>query len=582
MIDEEQSNITVERNLYDQETQISSKTPPKKSVGKGIFILPIFIILLILYYATTFSTLFLIPSVNFIIKFFIFPFVVVPEDFFVFKGAWIAAPNLFTITLALGASLLFIYLFSRFLYRIAIILGLKNPVIFSFLIIFLIGFIGSMGRQKYCEYNFYKLENNNSQKYLDTGIIHFELDDLYNRNWNHTFLLKNLHALMGIKHLSGNKYIVAQVKPGKEANKLCKINTYPEVNITNPVTEEELFRNPSSKNSPTDMLMILKYWSYLDPTFCETNQLIEHSKAECLTSIENKRAYVINHSASKSQLKNLDGQIISFNYPSIYSGRIISDDENRFEFNLYYLQKYTYIAKIKIDEFNNSYKPSIVRDYEQQEYARKNNPNQSQKIQQIQIGAYTFYKYQVGELLEEVTYYEAPMSDIGMILSVEAKYPGYENYIEIIEDIIKTIKIKTSAINDKLLVTLKYNDNGNYFLINKNKDQSGYYDIYQINSPNQDKTIGSIFIQEAENEGNLDSFEKDQKQLMESLNRSLIKEVERIKLGDYEYIKVVSIDNIEYDTYLGNKRTRISFNSPTTEESIKKFEYLVSNIKYNF
>jgi len=114
----------------------------------------------------------------------------------------------------------------------------------------------------------------------------------------------------------------------------------------------------------------------------------------------------------------------------------------------------------------------------------------------------------------------------------------------------------------------------------------GNYEIY----PKNDSTLpvgfneAEIFIEKKTYIRDLDKLENDQNQIMQS-NGSTITRVQRIKLGNYEYVKTISKDRIDYVTSLGKIQVSALLDFrylPQTDENIKKIENLITNIQYKF
>ena len=572
-------------------------TNNKKRTEKGVIILPVLVVLLVIYYLSPLSIYFWHTSLNFIIHIFYFPFYVLPEDFFVASGGPVAVPNPITIGFAALLSLAFIYFFSRMLYYIAGKVGLKYKFIFSLSVILIFAILGGFGEQEYCEYSFSKFKNYTGENYLkNTGVISFVLNIQDNYNYNiwegdqHPFLTRTgsniLYKLTGIKYLKGEPNfgrIIAQVNPGKEASKLCKLKAYRQVaDISSPVTESQLFGNIFSE-----------YWEYINPNFCETGQLTSHSKNKCLLSIENKRPYLMDMPASISQgsdiqSENFDSKLVSFDYPSIYKIDRQTDNDTSVNGRLLIKERGNrFFAGISVDKSEVPTQLAIAYDYERRQKG-DNEWNPSEKnLQLLKIGEYEYYKWQEGEGTQESTRYETLIGG-NFVLSIMANYPGYENYTKDIEDIIKTIKVKAGIIDDEN-ITLKYDVNS--FIITRNKGHEnevwvGNYEIY----PATDNTLpngfneAEIYIEKKTYLRDINMIESDMNQIKQS-DGSTTSQIQRIKLGKYEYIKTVSKETINYKSPFGKIHVSVVLDFrylSQTDENVKKIEDLLVNIQYKF
>ncbi len=122
--------------------------------------------------------------------------------------------------------------------------------------------------------------------------------------------------------------------------------------------------------------------------------------------------------------------------------------------------------------------------------------------------------------------------------------------------------------------------------IQENETQIGYYGIYLENNDMLPKrhNEAEINIKKRLYYSNLDKLESDQNQIMQ-LNGSTITKVQRIKLGNYEYIKTISKDRVDYIAPFGKiyVSALLDFRYlPQTDENIKKIENLLTSIQYKF
>ena len=434
---------------------------------KGIFFLSVLPIFLTFYYFSPWSIYFWNPSLDFLLHIFWFPFYFLPE-LFLTGGYFPGLPNPITIIPGVILMLVLFYKLSGILYYIVDKLNIRYKFVVSLIIILILAILGGIGEQKLCEYNLgytqdsndsnrilstsdgkqitipvygnkeilksttlgistdpdilkEEFDNKSGEKYLkNTGVILFEFHD--------SFLvtkkkLNVLYKLVGIKYLEGPDFsnrMIASVKPGEEFNKLCKLKVYNQIDKSVPITETELFSMDSSR-----------YWKYIDPNFCETNQLISHTEEQCLMSIKNHRRYIVDPKTGfiqqdASSVKFFDSYFVSFNYSSVY--KLYEQAKDEVSMSLYLIQD-PFQAVISLTKFNDS--SSI-------EAVVKNRPPNTQLIK---IGKYEFYKRKEKKESNESVHYETVANNIS-ILRVEATYPDYESYEKEIEKIIETINVK--------------------------------------------------------------------------------------------------------------------------------------------
>src|SRR3989344_2443729 len=401
---------------------------------KGIFFLSVLPIFLTFYYFSPWSIYFWNPSLDFLLHIFWFPFYFLPE-LFLTGGYFPGLPNPITIIPGVILMLVLFYKLSGILYYIVDKLNIRYKFVVSLIIILILAILGGIGEQKLCEYNLgYTQDSNDSNRILSTS----DGKQITIPVYGNKEILKS--TTLGIStdpdilkeefdNKSGEKYLespdfsnrmIASVKPGEEFNKLCKLKVYNQIDKSVPITETELFSMDSSR-----------YWKYIDPNFCETNQLISHTEEQCLMSIKNHRRYIVDPKTGfiqqdASSVKFFDSYFVSFNYSSVY--KLYEQAMDEVSMSLYLIQD-PFQAVISLTKFNDS--SSI-------EAVVKNRPPNTQLIK---IGKYEFYKRKEKKESNESVHYETVANNIS-ILRVEATYPDYESYEKEIEKIIETINVK--------------------------------------------------------------------------------------------------------------------------------------------
>ncbi len=541
-----ENEIDKKNIIYDKSSNIVSKKIKFKLFIKENYKFLIFILILTAYYLSPLSIFFWNRALMFLIHIFLFPFFLMPEDSFIISAGYAPGviPNPFTIAFAIFISSVWIMVFSFLINLIAKKLKIKSILVFILaILIFLV--LGGFGEQNICERDFESYRNEKGEKYLkNLGVIHFVVDTNMKRGLDFFYKLNGLEYISGD---SNNGRILARIKSGDEYRKICQIKAYRQVyEGTTPMEESGLF-----------FINNQEYWNLIDNNFCETDQLVNHSKEDCLKSIE-KGFMHKGETDSRDKILPLTEEytndLIAFSYPkSWHIFKKEEDGKGTVRISKSVDGNFKLYALIDVSKCVPSLETIGEQLLKKQEEGELDSNYYPKGVEKVEIGDFNFYKYIQSDKKygSEETNYEAKVNGIYLI-NISVFHTGYDDYIDDIKRMIETIelpdnsKVELIDYEDNFL-KISYNKNAYQFSKADSTDVNTIYELKNVNKKEQSLVRGVIY--KGFEEHSLD----DRYNIFVSQGKTTNSKHQKIKLGKYEFIKTKDANNsfTQYTTFIG-------------------------------
>jgi len=192
-----------------------------------------------------------------------------------------------------------------------------------------------------------------------------------------------------------------------------------------------------------------EYWNLIDNNFCETNQLINHSKEDCLESIEKGFIHKGENDSRDKILpltEEYSDDLITFNYPKNWHIFKQKGDEKTIRISKIVDGNGKLYAMISVSKCVPSLETigeQLLRKEEKGELDVNFCP---EGVEKVKIGNYDFYKYVQTDKKygSEETNYESKVNDVYLI-KIDAFHTGYEDYTDDIKRMIETIKLPVNS-----------------------------------------------------------------------------------------------------------------------------------------